>query len=143
MTQLKHVLCLCAILLLGAVACDRNNGEPTLEATNWRLKSMIHNGTSKSVPDNLTITLSFQEEGAFRTTGTCNNMDGTYSVTEPDKVSLTPKNQTEMACDILVEWEIPYFELLGSSETYSIDNTTMTIECEGSNNNSLTFVQVN
>ena len=79
------------------------------------------------MPDNINITLKL-ESGKLSGNGGCNGFGGAY-IHDGNTLTVSGLVSTKMYCQEGSPWETKFLQRLEKSQTYSIDNETLTIHC--------------
>ncbi|PIW02034.1 MAG: hypothetical protein COW42_03080, partial [Deltaproteobacteria bacterium CG17_big_fil_post_rev_8_21_14_2_50_63_7] len=98
-----------------------------LVGTTWSANTFLLGEVASSLIAGSEITLVLKDGEA---TGrvTCNHMNGTYTLSGDDQLSIKPGSITELACDAaLLDQEGQYVELLGTIATYKLEGDTLTL----------------
>ena len=109
---------------------DKEVAEPDqpLVGTNWTLSSIISGDAVSSVPQGVTATIMFNDDGTVEIHPGCNSGSGSYSISE-SSIDFSDLAITDMACDgppMSVESAV-LAVLSADLITYSIDSGTLTI----------------
>lgn len=136
-------------VLLSACSTDESAPAPTakstanpLSGTAWALVSYAQgaNGPATKVPSSVTATATFDEKQVSGKNG-CNTYSGAYSV-NGDQIRFTDVATTLIGCTgAAARVEAVFTTVLASAQTFTVDDTSLTIVGEGDNGSiaSLTF----
>jgi heat shock protein HslJ len=120
---------LLAALLLVTTGC-RSVGTDRLGGTSWRLTGW---SISAINPAEFTITLGF-DDGTAAGQSAVNSYGGSYAEGRGGKLELGEIASTLMAGpEPAMEAEAAYYELLGRVDSYTMDNSTLTLRDEDGN----------
>ncbi len=139
----NKVLLVTVALLLGTVlvlvACGAGGDKAALENRVWVLESYGEPGNPKAVVPDTKVTIEFKSaESNIAGSGGCNRYFGGYEVNKNKLTIKPPIGSTRMACpEPVMDQEQEYFTLLGTTETFKIQNGKLTITCYG--NKTLVF----
>lgn len=125
MKKLPLIGIITAIALLAAGCAAAAGGEsPALDNTSWTLSEI--NGEAPL--EGSTITAEFAE-GQVNGSGGCNSYSGTYELAR-NTLNFGPITTTEMYCmdpEGVTEQESTYHQILGQTQTASIENGKLTL----------------
>jgi heat shock protein HslJ len=120
--------------------CDKSNNDLKLNAiinTEWTLSKIIDNqsGETTEFPDQIDkFHIIFKQYGIIELPDYCNYSFGTYSLINNDSLIISNVGPgTEKYClpDLAMDWETLFINALRESETYSIMNNQLTVNCTG------------
>ena len=103
---------------------------------NWNFKGATVGGSMPVVPNNVQITLKFNNDGTLSGFSGCNNYNGGYKLTgnttEFGKtITIGPLASTAMYCADTANLESSYLSILQQTQTYSITNDKMLLRGAG------------
>ncbi len=127
------ILTILGIAILGGCAAPGNGGGAALEDTRWVLQGYGQPGNLQAVLGDRTASATFNSaEGTVTGSTGCNSYFGGYDL-RGDKINISgPVGQTEMACEEpLMTQETAYLALLQAMQSYEIDGSQLTLNCEG------------
>ncbi len=123
MRSILFRLILIGLLLLGGAAVSAQTSDD-LAGTQWQLISIA--GTP--LPEQVIITLLFNDEAQASGMGGCNGYGATYTI-DGSAIQLTDIVSTLMACDLL-DYEVAYFAALQTASSYELSANELTITYE-------------
>lgn len=102
-----------------------------LDETIWQL-TMLNNGQQavSSLPEGLTITAQFQEDGRVQGSAGCNNYFGEYHHDEGRSLSISALASTEMFCNEpagVMEQEAAFLKAMEQAQRYEIRQQSLTV----------------
>jgi len=99
----------------------------------WVLVSYGEKGNLKGLIADTEVTIEFKSvESKFGGSGGCNNYFGGYEIDNNELIIKPPIGSTMMACpESIMDQEQAYFKLLETTETFKVDNGSLTITCSG------------
>jgi len=113
---------------------DRQQAEPDqpLTGITWGLTTILDGETASSVPNGVTATLLFNDDGTVQIYDGCNSGGGQYTV-EGSTLHLSQVVSTQMACGgDKDEVAAAIRQVLGAEEIdFSIDHTTLSLQAGG------------
>ena len=98
-----------------------------LEGNVWRLRTFSVDPAPVAVPDDVVITLQFNN-GTVKGNGGCNNIGGTYILKE-EALTMSGIYSTKMFCEKAAKWENMFLERLAKSQTYNLNAELLEIHC--------------
>ena len=114
--KMFSILLIVSIIPLLIIGCTSN--ADVLSNTKWALDKIDNLSAISYPPHELTITLSFKNDGTVSGFCGCNEFKGNYIV-DADQIELVNLSMTKMGCDsILMDFEKIYFTSLESVTGY-------------------------
>jgi putative lipoprotein len=103
---------------------------------NWNFIGATVGGSMPVIPNNVQITLKFNNDGTLSGFGGCNNYNGGYTLTGQTTefgktITLGPLASTAMYCADTADLESSYLGILQQTKTYSITNNKMLLRGAG------------
>jgi len=148
MRTLRLILLL--ILLIDLYSCEKSDNERVNDSivnTEWTLSKIINNNTGEITlfPEQIDkFYILFKQSGIIELPNYCNYAYGTYNLIGTDSIVISEVGPgTEKGClpTIAMDWEFLFINALRESNTYSIENNQLKINCSGDYDLVFDFVQ--
>jgi heat shock protein HslJ len=112
--------------------------DASLTGSRWNLDSIVHGDAVSSVPEGVTSTVRFFDDGRFTLASGCNTITGRYTV-EDDVLRFSHTGTTLMSCNGPEgDVETDVMDVLGGDVRYSIDGTRLAVTSETAKDDSAT-----
>jgi heat shock protein HslJ len=128
-TQLHASLRLIVVAIVGSLAIGGCQAESALVGPTWQWTA-----SQETVPAHLSVTpdpenytIEFLDDGTVEVTADCNNMGGSYTVAEPDELTITLVTTTMAYCGDESQDAI-FIDFLGRVASYAIADTDLTLD---------------
>jgi heat shock protein HslJ len=130
-SRLYMLFLIVSMVSLLVAGCGESAQTSDLEDIKWVLESYGEQGNLTPVIEGTRITATFESaEKQVRGSAGCNSYFGGYEIN--DGLSITTLAHTEMYCmdpEGVMEQETEYLKLLGTAESYRIQDGKLQIDC--------------
>lgn len=123
------VVCLgVAAVVAGCCRCRfKSRTTRPLEGSSWSLVQLMGQSVT---PEKGQFTLTFSNEGRLNGRGSCNTINGNYSIPERGKLEFGPLASTRMMCPD-IQRESKFFAVVNGATSYEIDGDTLLLFHDG------------
>ena len=130
---MKKLLSISAVLLLSLVlvSCSTfkkgadKKSNLSLDDSSWELQTITNFEVEETRQP---ITLNFAEESRYGGHSGCNNYGGTFEISGKSILAFSPSIATKMACDIGMDTESRYLQMLSEVDGYHLDTRTLNLK---------------
>lgn len=131
---LKSILCIVILILSG---CQKVNyiTPDNLIGNKWILTKVVHTDTNleELVPGNLTnMNIMFFNTQKLHGLGSCNSIEGGYSILSHDSIKIDNLGRTKMYCgnEINMTWEDTFYNSLKDATNFDIKGDRLIIKSD-------------
>lgn len=125
---MKIKLALFALVTVLFVSCNSTKTTVEgIEGTTWKLKTLEGQDMSNLKLDKDVFFMLNKEEGRVNGFSGCNNMMGTYTLEEGNRIRFSQMGSTMMSCPDVTFNERDFLEVFELADNYTINNNELSI----------------